>query len=182
MNTWFTSDTHFGHRAVIKYSKRPFAHIDEMNEALIDNWNAVVNHGDIVYHLGDVSFHGPSYTQVLLGRLKGRIHLIRGNHDHLNKATEACFETVDDVREIYVGQQKIVLCHYAMLVWNKSHYGVWMLHGHSHGNLRIDNTARRMDVGVDAVPGYRPIEYAEVKEIMDKRRFVSVDHHVEGGE
>ena len=31
--------------------------------------------------------------------------------------------------------QLVVLCHYAMRVWDRSHYGSWHLYGHSHGNL-----------------------------------------------
>ena len=59
--------------------------------------------------------------------------------------------------EIYVqdktapqGRQHIVLCHYAMLVWNKSHHGSWMLHGHSHGTLKYPFAAKILDVGVDS--------------------------------
>ena len=40
-----------------------------------------------------------------------------------------------------MAEQDIVLCHYAMRVWQKSHYGAWMLYGHSHGTLP-DNPGR----------------------------------------
>lgn len=36
MKTWFTSDLHFGHANVIGYSSRPFADVEEMNEALVN--------------------------------------------------------------------------------------------------------------------------------------------------
>jgi len=35
---------------------RPFESIEEMNEALIENWNELVSRGDRIYHLGDFSF------------------------------------------------------------------------------------------------------------------------------
>ena len=89
-----------------------------------------------------------------------------------------------DLTGIDVGDQKIVLCHYAMLTWNGMHRGSWMLHGHSHGSLPSDPRARRVDVGVDAVsdgeaPNYRPISFDELVPIMMKRTFEPVDHHEE---
>jgi calcineurin-like phosphoesterase family protein len=50
---WFTSDTHFGHNNILKFCKRPWNTVEEMDEALINNWNAVVGTNDIVFHLGD---------------------------------------------------------------------------------------------------------------------------------
>ena len=38
---WFTSDTHFGHANVLKFSERPWDDIDDMNYALIENINAL---------------------------------------------------------------------------------------------------------------------------------------------
>lgn len=36
---FFTSDTHFGHRNIIKYCQHPFSCIEEMDDALIANRN-----------------------------------------------------------------------------------------------------------------------------------------------
>jgi calcineurin-like phosphoesterase family protein len=79
--TWFTSDHHFGHTNILKYEKeaRPFETVEEMNEALIDRWNAVVRDNDMVFHLGDFAF-GKHHIS-LAGRLKGRKKLVLGNHD-----------------------------------------------------------------------------------------------------
>ena len=53
---WFTSDTHFGHTNVLKFSERPWDDIDDMNYALIENINACVEPSDELYILGDFSF------------------------------------------------------------------------------------------------------------------------------
>lgn len=77
--TFVISDTHFGHENIITYCGRPFANAQEMDEALLTNWNETVNDEDIVYHLGDVYFGKvPSF----LHNLKGRKRLILGNHDN----------------------------------------------------------------------------------------------------
>lgn len=86
------------------------------------------------------------------------------------------FTSVDYYKEITIDKQKIILFHFAQRVWNKSHHGAIHLYGHSHNT--IDNTyGRSMDVGVDAHPEFRPFHYDEIKQIMDKRETLFVDHH-----
>lgn len=75
MTVFLISDTHFGHANIIKYAGRPFDSVEEMNEAMVDNWNSVVKQGDKVYHLGDVTMNSKSLD--ILSRLNGRKVLIR---------------------------------------------------------------------------------------------------------
>jgi calcineurin-like phosphoesterase family protein len=77
---FFTSDTHFGHKAIIDYCKRPFATVDYMDDMLISNWNEVVSDDCTVFHLGDFAFGGPPYWESIRSRLRGHIYLIKGNH------------------------------------------------------------------------------------------------------
>lgn len=170
---WFTADNHWGHANIIKYCKRPFASVYEMDEALVANWNTRVQPGDRVYHLGDVSFYRkPEETRALLSRLQGDIYLIRGNHD--DKLPLERFVSVHDLYEIRHQSQRITLCHYAMRVWNRSHHGAFQLFGHSHGTLA--GVGKSMDVGVDC-NNYAPISFDEVAELMGKRQAELVDHH-----
>lgn len=81
MNYFITSDLHLGHEKIISYCERPFKHIDEMDDALIDNWNSVVNWDDTVLHVGDFSFGN---SQNYINRLNGNIIFIKGNHDDVN--------------------------------------------------------------------------------------------------
>ena len=52
--TYFTSDLHFGHSNIIKLCNRPFADVESMDAALIENWNKKVKKNDTVYVLGDI--------------------------------------------------------------------------------------------------------------------------------
>lgn len=81
MSTYFTSDTHFSHGNILRYSKRPFVTIQEMGETLIQRWNSVVHANDTVYHIGDFVFGNYKQWESILKRLKGNIILIQGNHD-----------------------------------------------------------------------------------------------------
>ena len=78
---YFTADTHFFHSNIIRMGNRPFQSMEEMNQALIQNWNAKVSDNDDIYILGDLTLKGPSLTNELLRQLRGRKYLIRGNHD-----------------------------------------------------------------------------------------------------
>lgn len=181
---WFTSDLHLGHRGVIRYARRPFRDVEEMDSALIAGWNDCVQDGDRVYLLGDVSFHGAGTTRAILAALKGSIVLVRGNHDRgLKGGLLDRFESVHDLHTVKApdpecpdGVQRIVLCHYALRTWDKMHHGSWHLYGHSHGTLADLPTSKSFDVGVDAC-GYRPLSYDQVKERMARKWFAPVDHH-----
>ena len=173
--TYFTADTHFGHANIIKFTNRPFENVAEMDAQLIQNWNAVVQPNDHVYHLGDFSLSGIPACRNILDQLNGKIFLIRGNHEKTALACAERFEWVKDYHEMYLpdpichgGKQMIVLCHYAMRVWNASHHGSWQLYGHSHGTLPDDPNLLSMDVGVDC-HNYAPIDYAQIKAIMAKK-------------
>ena len=176
---WFTSDTHFGHKNIIKYVPRPFSSVEEMDEALIENWNSRVKESDEVYHLGDVALCSPSKLKKILNRLNGKIYLIKGNHDDSAEACSDRFEWIKDYYELevndpdgYQGKQLLVLFHYAMRVWQASHYGTYHLYGHSHGELPDDPTSLSFDVGVDC-HNYAPINYDEIKHIMSKKSWTS---------
>lgn len=77
---FFVSDTHFGHEAILHYAKRPFSSVEEMDQAMIDNWNKVVGPNDYVFHLGDFCFKGSQYWDRILNQLNGHKFLVLGNH------------------------------------------------------------------------------------------------------
>lgn len=172
MNYFFTSDTHFGHANIIKYSNRPFKNTEHMNEMLITNWNSVVKPSDTVFHLGDLGFTDEDVLIKIVERLNGQKFFLYGNHDKTvkrSKKLQSLFVKVCDYYELYVedatvisGRQFIVMSHYAMLQWNKSHHGAMMLHGHDHGTLEYPFNGRIMDVGTDPQK-YFPISYEQVK-------------------
>jgi calcineurin-like phosphoesterase family protein len=197
-NIFFTSDSHFNHFNIIKYSHRPFSNAEEMNEVLVKNWNKIIPINGVVYHLGDF-FMSDHNAFSILSRLNGRIHLIKGNHEKtaLNLSKE--FESVRDYLELKVqdeeaprGVQEIMMFHYPIASWNKQHHGSWHIHGHCHAshnkwkNVHMGE-AKSLDVGVDSIArllnydllpdNYRPISYKELKNYMDSKKGAVVDHH-----
>jgi calcineurin-like phosphoesterase family protein len=160
---------------------------NEMDDTLVANWNSVIAPEDTVIHLGDFLFGRTAHLIRMLRRLNfGKLKLVWGNHDSTFKDFRGIIDWYPDLKdrieflgemaEIEVNGQRIVLNHYGMRVWNKSHRGAWHLYGHSHGSLPDLNTSKSFDVGVDC-HNYTPLSFEQVKAIMDTKTFVPVDHH-----
>jgi len=149
-----------------------------MDEAMIANWNARVRPNDQVYHLGDFGFGTEEQLNKILKRLNGKKYFIRGNHDKgIRGSVINNFEWVKDYYELNIEGQRMVLCHYPLVTWNKARRGAWMLHGHCHHTLDYMNEDTiRLDVGVDGF-GFAPISIPQIKNIMEKKTYKVVDHH-----
>lgn len=186
--TFFTADTHFGHRGIIKHANRPYANADEMDEDMIRIWNETIPGNADVWHLGDVAWGQESFRSVI-PRLNGRIRIVWGNHDDKECRKIAPILGIVgsyDYVEIKLNGQHITLCHYPMRVWNRSSKGAWMLFGHCHGNLddypagrgslSECGWAKTFDIGWDV--WQRPLEFREIAAIMSPRNNLVVDHHV----
>jgi calcineurin-like phosphoesterase family protein len=169
MKTFVISDTHFGHRNIIRYCNRPFHSVEEMNEILIHNWNSVVDPQDTVYHLGDF---GLGDMTALRGRLQGQIHLIEGNHDSPRTWNSFDFVSRRRHRLLLVGGLRVLLIHmpihdsaYASAAPAHCDYDV-CLYGHVHdkqsGWISRGNRWYR-NCGVEVLD-YRPQPIAQVLE------------------
>src|SRR3989338_7339090 len=84
-NVFFISDLHLDHKNIIKYTKRPFENVHEMNNVLVNNWNSTVKPNDTVYFLGDMVFgRGCRPATHWLKQLNGKIIFIEGNHEEVS--------------------------------------------------------------------------------------------------
>jgi len=160
MTIFFTSDTHFAHDGALGLYRRPFASVAAMNEALVERWNETVATDDEVWHLGDFAIRQPTIVVAeLLGRLRGRKHLVRGNNDPPATTGLEGWESAQSYVELAVDGVSLVLCHYPFRSWRGMAKGWVNLHGHCHGRLKP--LPRQFDVGVD-VWDFRPVTLAEI--------------------
>lgn len=129
VETFFTSDHHFGHKNILEYEKdaRPFNTVEEMNEQLITNWNNTVRPKDIIYHLGDFAF-GRSNIDIA-ARLNGRKRLILGNHD-----TFPCALYLEHFERVFgsIFWKRCVLSHIPVHPNNLGSRAFLNVHGHLH--------------------------------------------------
>ena len=163
---FFTADEHHGHNNIIKHLERPFKNIKEMEEELIKRHNEVVTKRDTVIHSGDFCIRNKQYTQAIIKRLNGTHVFLKGNHDYwLERKAITIWERNID-------KNYIVVCHYCMRTWPKSHYGSWQLFGHSHGKLK-DYFPTQMDIGVDT-NNYYPYSFEEIKKIINNQILIDL--------
>lgn len=167
---FITSDHHFYHENIIKYSNRPFSSWQEMNYVMMSLWNEVVGKNDIVFHLGDVFCGcGPAGVSTneaiseVWENLNGKKLLIKGNHDDrlnnkIKMLTEKCDEeNIEDGVIVHYDNFEILLCHRPMYKRNVD----MMIHGHTHEKLIKSDFAFNASVDVNA---FAPIELIDVVE------------------
>lgn len=156
---FFTADTHFGHKNIIRYEKRPYNSVEQMDRALITNWNNVVGPRDRVYVLGDFAFRG---GKDIIWKLNGKKFLVKGNHDREVDG----FEWVKDYCYLKSNYGHFALFHYPIVSWEGKSHGSIHLHGHTHSRTpnNIQAGDKIYNVGVDT-NNYRPVS---IDEILDK--------------
>ena len=178
MTVFFTGCTHFDHDNIIRLAGRPFGNVQEMNEALVERWNAKVRPNDYVYHLGDVAW---SDVNPWFDHLNGRKILILGNHDPKDLRVRPDLASVHVYHEISIASTRVVLFHYPIDDWNLRWRGSIHLHCHTHSKqfrnpnipyveqsgLQLpdrfppDINCNRFNVGVDACD-FAPISIDEI--------------------
>lgn len=163
-----------------------------MNDAIISGVNKTVGKDDRLFFLGDWCFgKGDNYYKIAKecrDRIKcDKVYMIWGNHDKPSEIADL-FTDSSDLWEINWLGINIILCHYAMAAWNRSHRGSWQLYGHSHSELepfmdRAMPGRRSIDVGIDnaakLLGDYRPFSFDELKKHFEsKPGFFVRDHEV----
>ncbi len=195
---WFTSDWHLGHKNIAgpKISTWPdryrnFDSVEEMDATIIDAYNKYVKQGDQVFFLGDFTMGGKGQWATYLRRLICPFWgYIVGNHDKETPWDMGGYwaKTGQILETRMTGWEKekdksrsVVMCHYPMRTWNKSHHGSIHLYGHEHGGISDIEWGRSLDVGVDNAyqlfGEWRPFSEEDVMRILSKREKKIFGHH-----
>lgn len=168
MKYFFTADEHYGHFNIIKYCDRPFASVQEMDDEIIKRHNEVVGVDDTVFHIGDFTLiKDLKRVHNYIRRLNGIHVFLRGSHDYWMDEVETTDSSMQyhEIEKREIEGEYIVMCHYAMRTWARSHFNSWQLFGHSHGKLK--GVGKQIDVGVDTNNFY-PYSFKEIKSRMNK--------------
>lgn len=153
MSSYYSSDWHIDHKKVLEFAERPYSSIEEMNEQLLENMFAPLHKGDNMFFLGDLAWSMEGFEQVFKHINKGvNFHWILGNHDvkyykRILSMYNNKIASVQQYKEVHICGKPAFLCHYPMLMWSKSHYNSYMLHGHAHKHKAGTEELREMNIG-----------------------------------
>jgi len=152
---WFISDTHFGHRNIIRWCRSEyFKNLHQMHERLISNWNYHIGNHDRVFCLGDFG------DFCLKKRLKGIITIAKGNHDRKQWNRQYILKYRD---------MKFLVLHDPdnATSWFD---GDWIIHGHHHINSPfIDITKKRVNVSCE-MNNFTPITMEKIYTIIQESK------------
>ncbi len=140
---YYIADCHFFHGDLLtNMDYRGFSGVGEMNEYMLERWNAKVRPNDEVVILGDLSWGSAEETNEILDRLQGKLYLIEGNHDHFINCKgyrASRFKWIKPYAELHDDGRKVILCHYPVMCYNGQYRldeegrpRTYMLYGHVH--------------------------------------------------
>lgn len=161
---YLTSDLHFCHNKEFVFLSRGFTNIEEHDKAILNNWNSIVNDNDDVYILGDLMLNDNEKALQLIKQLKGKLHIVLGNHDTNTKV--ALYKTCDNIVEIcyatllkYKGKI-FYLSHYPTItsksqnIENRKNW-IYNLYGHTHQQTNFyEDNVFMYHVGLDSHNNY----------------------------
>lgn len=171
MGTFFTADNHFCHENIIKYAKRPFMSVEEMNTILISRWNSVVKPKDSIYILGDLIFSNGDIANELIKKLNGKKYLIVGNHDtflRYDSFDKSLFEWIKDYHVLKYNKLKFILFHFPIHSWDCKFHNSIHLYGHVHNNSMPELSGNAYNVGVDN-NDFKPISINKVIDMFTNK-------------
>jgi calcineurin-like phosphoesterase family protein len=159
---WFISDTHFGHKNILKWGRSQFSSTEHMDEMMVENWNSVVKKGDLVYHLGDVFFGPKDNFKKLWPRLNGSKRLIIGNHDDVKYLSSGGFFQKTMLWRVWNDKPLLfthVPVHPANIQERIIEKGGINVHGHTHFNGSPEGPYRSVCVELN---NYTPVNLEEL--------------------
>ena len=156
---YYISDLHLGDERIMKLCSRPFLSTNELFETLVSKWNAKVTDSDDVYVLGDIANGSSDLVKTFFSRVKGRKHLIVGNHDEdfiTDYFLTESFISIEGLKRINDGGRKVCLCHYPIMDWFSGDEKIYHVYGHIH-NKNGENSGqmyRFMQAYYNYLPAY----------------------------
>ena len=157
------SDTHFGDENIIKYERRPFSTIEEMDDQMIASWNNLVNKDDMVFHLGDVGVYPALKMKDIITQLNGKKILIMGNHDNYLTLREWMECGFDEVYKYPIIYDEFIVMQHEPPQYINSDTPFFYLYGHVHGTEMYPTVSKQSACVSVERWNYEPVDIEKIK-------------------
>ena len=131
-----------------------------------------VTERDDVFVLGDMFYRKKEGVEEILKKLKGRKHLIIGNHDYSWMKSIELRKYFVETETLLVLKEEgrvMTLCHYPIMSWPHMYHGSYCIFGHIHNSANnadywplIESNPYLLNAGVD-VNNFYPVTFEELK-------------------
>lgn len=169
MNIWLTSDNHFRHENIYRFTSSPggprvrerFKDATEGDAFMVQAWNERVRPQDHIWHLGDVTMERSSdmkkWFVAFMKQLHGHKRLVLGNHDHFTTDVyrDAGFQKIRGVHKL----ENLILSHVPLHQSSVPRWCIANVHGHIHE--KPSPAGPYVNVSVERT-GYAPIALEDV--------------------
>lgn len=180
MNLFLCADLHLSHKGIVKFlrddgsKERPWDNIEDMNEALISNWNNVVKPKDTVVVLGDVVINRSALP--LIARLNGVKELVKGNHDVFRDSEYLeYFSKVHSMKIL----DNFICTHIPIHPYSIGRWG-GNFHGHLHSRVVLNRDgipdSKYLCVSMEQI-NYTPISLEDTKLEFLKQQYFSNENN-----
>lgn len=154
MSVYFIADLHFSDENIRAYENRPFENVEEMNRAIIDNWNNTVSEEDEIYLVGDIG------DEKYVSELKGKKYLVKGNHDRLSNEEYRRIGFAEVYDKPIIFNDFWMVSHEPLYVNKNMPYA--NIFGHVHANPAYKTVSvRSYCVSAERI-GYTPVSFEEI--------------------
>ncbi len=153
-----SSDRHIWHKKIIEYDNRPFADLNDHDQAIIDSINETVGKDDVLINLGDVFLCSKMRAHKYLSQINCKnLYIIPGNHDWVKQMKLLMSLWWNIMGNLWERPDlKAVFCHYPIEERRNKYY--WWKHYHGHSHHKSKDMKNRMDVGLDFAHQAIPVE------------------------
>lgn len=167
--TFVTSDTMFGRENILSIANRNYKTVSEMDNDMIEKWNAKVGYNDTVYHLGNFAWD-PFAANNALQNLNGNIIFLLGNKDKALLESISLYPNFKIIENavVEIPELNAVLCHYPLAHWNGKETGSLHFHGHMINEMKTDiKKMNRVNVCIDNW-SLEPINIETINELINE--------------
>ena len=142
---YFSSDFHFGHKAIIKY-RTNFSSIEEHDNHILERMSKLTKRDDL-FILGDFLFDCDKFEWYLkeISKMPLKIKLVLGNHDSLKLYTQDIAKNIE--LQLPLFSYKSMWISHCPIHPDEMRNRVANIHGHLHNAVLDDD--RYFDVGLD---------------------------------